>query len=128
MAHGDYTGQTKARLAQIHAEQAALAASSMSMVTEVVREQQNEVIDLFGELDHENLHSRKQVNQQTGEVDVIEVDTPDPAFQPVKFRASEDIDQITVGQGREFSLLAGRMYKAPRWVVQFLDEKGVVWH
>lgn len=128
MAHGDYTGKTKAALAQQHAEAAALAAQSMSMVTEVVRDQQDTPISLMTHLDEENLHVRKQVNQQTGDVDVIEVDTPDPAFQPVKFRASEDLEQVTVGQGREFNLLAGRNYIAPRWVVQFLDEKGVVWH
>jgi hypothetical protein len=58
----------------------------------------------------------------------VEVDTPDPAYQPVKFRASEDVDQVTVGQGREFNLMAGRIYKAPRWVVVHLDDKGLVYH
>jgi hypothetical protein len=128
MAHGDYTGQTKARLAQQHAEEAALAARSMSMVTEVVREQQDTPISLMTERDEENLHVRRQVNQNSGEEEVIEVDTPDPQFLPVKFRASEDLDQVTVGQGREFNLLAGRTYVAPKWVVQHLDAQGVVWH
>jgi hypothetical protein len=128
VAHGDYTGQAKARLAQQYAEQQALAAQTTSMVTEVVREGQETPINLMTERDEENLLVKRQVNQQTGEEEVIEVDTPDPQFRAVKFRASEDVDQITVGQGREFSLLAGRNYIAPYWVVQHLDQQGVVYH
>ena len=129
MAHGDYTGQTKARLAQQAAEQAALAATSMTMVTQAVQEANtNEVIDLFCDKDYENLHTQRRVNPDTEEAEVVEVDVEDPQFKAVKFRASEDVDQITVGQGRESNLKAGRLYKAPRWVVQHLDAQGVVWH
>ena len=127
MAHGDYTGQNKARLAQQFAEQQAFAAKSQTLITQVVADGQNEEIDLFCDKDHENLHSKRQVNAND-EAEVIEVDSPDPAFEPVRFRASEDLDQVTVGQGREFNLKAGRTYKAPRWVAEHLDEKGLVWH
>lgn len=127
MAHGDYTGQAKARLAQKYAEEQALAAQNMSIISDVVREGQNEAISLMTEHDNENLHTVKRRNDE-GELEVIEVDTPDDQFQPVKFRASEDVDQVTVGQGREFSLLAGRTYIAPKWVAQHLDQQGVVWH
>jgi hypothetical protein len=127
MAHGDYTGQTKARLAQQYAEQQALAAQSMSVVSEVVREGQEVPISLMTEKDYENLHTKVQ-RSDNGEYEVVEVDVSDPQFREVKFRASEDVDQITVGQGREFSLLAGRNYIAPYWVVQHLDAQGVVYH
>ncbi len=127
MAHGDYTGQNKARLAQQYAEEQALAAQSKTLVTQVVTEGQNEEINLFVDKDYENLHSLRQVNDD-GNAEVIEVDTPDPQFEAVKFRASEDQDQVTVGQGREFNLKAGRTYVAPKWVAQHLDDKGMVWH
>lgn len=128
MAHGDYTGQAKARLAQKYAEEQALAAQSKSLTAEVVREGQETPINLMTERDYENLNSKRQVNPESGETEVIEVDSPDPQFRAVKFRASEDVDDITVGQGREFSLLAGRNYIAPHWVVQHLDQQGVVYH
>lgn len=127
MAHGDYTGQNKARLAQQHAEEVALAAQSKTLVTQVVTEGRDEEINLFCDKDYENLHSLRQVNAN-GDAEVVEVDTPNPEFAGVKFRASEDQDQVTVGQGREFNLQAGRTYVAPKWVVRHLDDKGMVWH
>lgn len=127
MAHGDYTGQNKARLAQQHAEEVALAAQSKTLVTQVVTEGRDEEINLFCDKDYENLHSLRQVNAN-GDAEVVEVDTPNPEFEGVKFRASEDQDQVTVGQGREFNLQAGRTYVAPKWVVRHLDDKGMVWH
>ncbi len=126
MAHGDYTGQTKARLAQTFAEQQQLAAQTSSMVTTAVREgQQNEVINLMVDRDYENLEART-IEGEDGEVTTV--DYQDPQFKPVKFRASEDLEQVTVGQGREFTLKAGRTYTAPRWVVQHLDDQGLVYH
>jgi hypothetical protein len=127
MAHGDYTGQHKARLAQQFAAQQQLAAQSQTLVTQVVQEGRNEVIRLWTDKDDENLHTKRQVND-SGEADVIEVDTPDPEFQPVRFRASETVEQVTIGQGREFNIEAGRTYEAPKWVAEHLDDKGLVWH
>jgi hypothetical protein len=126
MAHGDYTGQSKARLAQQFAEEQRLAAQSKTLVTQIVTEGRDEVIDLFNDIDHENLENRKVSSESDGEI--VEVDSPDPAFAPVDFRASEDLDQVTVGQGREFNLKAGRVHRAPRWVVQHLDAQGLVYH
>ena len=124
MAHGDYTGQNKARLAQQYAEQQQLAAQSTSLVTAVVQENRDQVIDLFCHLDYENLQPKPSEDGDG----VQQVDVQDPQFQPVKFRASETLDNITVGQGREFSLKEGRTYRAPRWVAQHLDNQGLVWH
>lgn len=125
MAHGDYTGQRKARLAHQYAEEQQLAAQSKTLVTQVVREGQGETVNLFTDKDYENLRSTRPNEEGDG---VVEVAVSDPQFQPVKFRASEDLAQITVGQDREFSLKAGRTYEAPRWVVEHLDAQGMVWH
>jgi hypothetical protein len=128
MAHGDYTGKTKARLAQQYADQVALAAQSQTLVTQVVTEGQNTEINLFTDRDYENLHTKRNVDPNSGEAEVVEVDVEDPQFKAVKFRASETLDQVTVGQGREFNLEQGRVYVAPRWVVEHLDVQGLVWH
>jgi hypothetical protein len=126
MAHGDYTGQAKTRLAQKYAEEQQLAASQMSLVTQVVQEGQNEAVDLWTHKDDEALQDFQQRQSEGG--DVVSVDADASQFDKVKFRAAEDLDQVTVGQGREFSLKGGRTYIAPRWVVEHLDDKGLVWH
>lgn len=124
MAHGDYTGQRKAVLANQYAEEQALAARSKTLVTQVVTEHSNEVIDLFCDKDYENL----QPQPQEGDNGEVQVGVVEDQFKPVKFRSSEDLDQVTVGQGREFNLKAGHTYKAPRWVAEHLDNQGLVYH
>lgn len=127
MAHGDYTGQQKQALAHQYAEQQALAAQSKTLVTQVVTEGQDEVIDLRTDqdrwfADHAVAHS----GDDGGEVEVVDV--KDPIWQPMRFRASEDLDNITIGKDHEFSLKGGRTYILPKWKVQHLDEKGLVYH
>ena len=130
MAHGDYTGQTKTRLAHQFAEEQALAAKSKTLVTQVVVEGETNIIDLWTERDDQNLRQFQERPKQDGSdgLEVVEVDNEDPQFQPVVFRANEDLDQITVGQGREFNLKAGRQYRAPKWVRDHLDAQGLVYH
>jgi hypothetical protein len=100
-------------------------------VTQVVREEKDTVVDLFVDRDYENLELAKSVNGP-GDGGVVEVGVISSSdveqFQPVKFRAKEDAEQVTVGQGREFSIKAGRTYQAPRWVVEHLDVQDLVWH
>lgn len=126
MAHGDYTGQRKAALAHQYAEQQQLAAQSKTLVTQVVTEGQNEVIDL--RTDEDRYRAEHASVQQEGSDEVQVVDVKDPLWQPMKFRASEDIDQVTIGKDHEFSLKGGRTYILPRWKVEHLDEKGLVYH
>ena len=126
MAHGDYTGNNKAVLAQKFAEQQQLAAQNMSLVSQVVEDNRHEVIDLFTDADHEA--KSRWVPSEDGSDDVVEVDVNDPRLEPVKFRASETVDQITIGRDRNFNLKKGQVYQAPRWVVEHLDEKELVWH
>ena len=127
MAHGDYTGQRKSALAQEYADQQRLAATGMSMVQQTVREGRNEVIDLRNEIDLYN-EKHRMVRNPEAEDGVEVVDVEDPTMQPVKFRCSESLDQVTVGKDREFNLEEGRIYMAPRWVVEHLDDKGLVYH
>lgn len=126
MAHGDYTGSRKAQLAQQYANEQKLAAQQMSLVSQVVTEGRNEVIDLTTEQDVENLI--QYAPDPSGE-GVTEVDNREnPLYQAVKFRASDTVDQITVGKDRIINLQEGQIYKAPRWIVEHLDEKSLVWH
>jgi hypothetical protein len=89
------------------------------------------LVDLFTDRDHENLSLAQSVNGP-GEGGVVEVgvvsSTDVKQFEPVRFRAKDDAEQVTVGQGREFNLKAGRTYQAPRWVVEHLDLQDLVWH
>lgn len=127
MAHGDYTGMRKADLAQRHAAEQQLAASSMSLVSQVVQEERSGVIDLRTDEDRYNeKHRLNPSPEEDGGVQVVDVE--DPAMQPQKFRCRETLDQVTVGKDREYNLEEGRIYVAPRWVVEHLDEKGLVYH
>lgn len=127
MAHGDYTGQQKAVLAQQYADQQQLAASSMSMVSQVVTEGRNNVIDLRTPEDiWREQHGLEE--DPSSEDGVIQVDKKDPQYQPVQFRCRETLEQVTVGKDREFSLEEGRIYKAPQWLASHLDDKGLVYH
>lgn len=126
MAHGDYTGQRKAVLAKEYADQQQLAAQSKTLVTQVVREGSQNTIDLFTEEDRWAAEHATKVSADGQDVQIVDV--KDPQFQPVKFRASETVEQVTVGQNREFNIDQGQVYVAPRWVVEHLDDKGLVWH
>jgi hypothetical protein len=126
MAHGDYTGQSKAVLAQQHAQQQRLAAKSTTLVNQIVEEGRAGVIDLFTDLDNEWLELSKQPVKD-GDVEEYDQNLP-VGLEPVKFKASETLTEVTVGKDRQFNLEAGQVYKAPRWVVDHLDEKQLVWH
>jgi hypothetical protein len=125
MAHGDYTGQKKQVLANQFAQEQALAAQSKTLVTQVVREGRDAVTSLFGEKDEEFLAQYREA-QQDG--DTVEVDSTPPEWEAVQFRASEDLDEVTVGQDRQFNLRSGQVYVAPKWVVTHLDTQGLVRH
>lgn len=123
MAHGDYTGSAKALLAQKFQEEQALAAKQMSLVSQVVEENRSNVVDLRTHEDHEAWD--KQYEGPNGET---LVGADDPQLTPVKFRASDTVEQITIGKDRVYNLEQGQTYIAPRWVVGHLDEKQLVWH
>ena len=126
MAHGDYTGTTKAQLARAAAEEQQFAAQRMSMVTDAVRTAQQGTVSLYTDDDWATGESLKNGIVEDG------VENFDPVqrdeWSPVKFRASEDLDDVTVGQNRHFTLKAGQVYKAPKWVARHLDTQALVHH
>lgn len=126
MAHGDYTGQNKATLARAAAEEQQFAANRMSMVHEVVAAAQQGTVDLYTAEDWDFWNAIKDGIQEEGVQEV----TPDliDQWQPVKFRASEDLEDVTVGVDRQFTLKAGQSYKAPRWVATHLNNQALVLH
>lgn len=127
MAHGDYTGNSKAELARAAQEQQQLAASRMSMVSAAVAEAHQAIIDLRTEEDkalYEDLKAGNVAVEGITQHDQIQVD----AWKPVKFRASEDLEDVTVGKDRHFTLKAHQAYKAPKWVAAHLDSQGLVLH
>ncbi len=129
MAHGDYTGTTKAQLARAAAEEQQFAASRMAMVTEAVQTAQQGTVDLFTHEDRAYLDFLKSQVSEEGVHEIpVEVQQQREEWSPVKFRASEDLDDITVGQDRHFSLRAGQTYVAPRWVAAHLDQKSRALH
>jgi hypothetical protein len=123
MAHGDYTGQQKAELARRFADQQALAAKNMSLVSQVVLEAENETVDLMSVQEPE-----VYTDPNTGEEIVVEVDVEDPSQAPVTFRARETIEGVTVGKDNHYDLEEGRQYRAPRWVAEHFDRQGLVYH
>lgn len=127
MAHGDYTGNSKAALAQQFAKQQQLAAQHTSLVSQVVSENRQQNINLFNEVDNEALHLASQPREEGDGVQEFEPgDTS--LLQPVKFQAGETVEDVTVGKDRSFNLESGQVYTAPLWVVQHLDEKSLVRH
>lgn len=127
MAHGDYTGRQKALLAQKYANEQQLKASQMTLVSQVVQEGRQEVVDLTTDRDFEDrVQTRPDPTSDTG---VVQVDlSEDPQFALVKFQASDTVEGVTVGKDRVFNLEEGQLYKAPRWIVEHLDRVGLVRH
>lgn len=129
MAHGDYTGQQKAVLAQRYAEQQKLAANQLTLVSQVVAEASKETIDLNTEEDNEAREAGLALTDPDDpESEVIVVDSEDPSLASVQFRASDTVEDITIGKDRVLNIQQGQNYTAPRWVVDHLDEKQLVWH
>lgn len=125
MAHGDYTGQRKSDLAQKFHKEQTLRAKELSLVTATVAAENQETIDLTVQ---DPDAKKTQVNPETGDIEVVEVNLEDPQFQSVTFRSRETVDGVTVGRDNNYNLEEGRTYRAPRWVVEHLDRQGLVYH
>ncbi len=46
----------------------------------------------------------------------------------VVIRVNEDIEDMTLGVGNNYTFKAGQKYKVPKHVADHLEEKGYVWH
>lgn len=90
----------------------------MSMATASIAADKDEVIDLTAPKPEPEAES-------VGDVEVSAVTVEDDL---VNFRVNTTMEQVTIGAGNHFDFIEGQQYRAPRWVYQHLDEKGVVYH
>lgn len=115
---GDFTGKQKADLAAKHADEQAARAQSIALATAAARVEEQEPVDLEPRKD--------QVVEQDGEVEVTkDVDVNE---EIVKFRVNETLEQVTIGAGRNYDFEEGREYRAPKYIYDHLEEKGLIWH
>lgn len=116
--HGDFTGKIKADNTAAHAKEIEERAATMSMATASIAADKDEVIDLTAPKPEPEVES-------VGDVEVSAVTVEDDL---VNFRVNTTMEQVTIGAGNHFDFIEGQQYRAPRWVYQHLDEKGVVYH
>lgn len=151
MAHGDYTGNQKSKLATQFALEQQAAARRLSMIDQAVEEASQETIDLIpgGYSDFEEYQVAKNEEKRAyqdkmrelypsrypkpseDEIEIEEIDLDaDDENAPYLFRASDTVEGVSLGNGGEsiFDLKAGQSYRAPKWCVEHLNEKDLVWH
>lgn len=125
MPHGDFTGNQKQKLAQQYAREQQLRANSLSMVSSIVDDESKQEIILFPDKLNDLASYVEETDPETGEVK----NPLDPAWDPMRFRSSDTVEDVTYGNdGIIFQLDAGREYIAPRCVVEHLDSQDLVWH
>jgi len=97
----DYTGRKAQELAEKHAKE--IEAMQGRLTTVAVPEIESE--------------------------EVVEDNTPiEVGSDMVKMRVNTDLEDVTIGQGNNFTFYRNRIYTVPKWVYNHLDEKGLVWH
>jgi hypothetical protein len=113
----DFTGRERARLQKEHSEQLALRAEEMSMATAAAAsEAANSITDLTG---------RPDAPVIVDSVEEVEINVSEAV---VVIRVNEDIEDMTLGVGNNYTFKAGQKYKVPKHVADHLEEKGYVWH
>jgi hypothetical protein len=117
--HGDMTGKLKEKLTAEHAVELEERAATMTMATASIAAQKDEVIDLTEE-------KPAPPAENVGDVEVSDAITIEDDL--VDFRVNTTLEQVTIGVGNTYDFVEGQKYRAPRWVYQHLDEKGVVFH
>lgn len=127
MSHGDYTGALKTELAAQARLAQEQAQGRLAMATaEIQQRVSSEVVDLTP-----NFGEGKKIEQPiTDENDqVVEVrEVNDPEMSPKTFRASENLDGVTLGKDITLDLVAGQQYRLPKWAYDHLDRIGLVFH
>lgn len=119
MAHGDLTGNTKAKqLAEKKAKDEAEAKAAAEALAKAEAEKTDEVVDL-------TVDTEEAPVAVDGEIVVTEVDT---AEKIVEFKVNSTLEQVTIGHGNHYDFEQGRTYKAPEHVFKHLEEKGLIWH
>lgn len=139
---GDLTGRQKAELAEKHAEEQTARAAQISMITAQQAAKSDEVLDLAPKVEQNPTHTVAVIPEEGEQTSVVEeikpVVTPAPApalavqevsvkEDLVEFRTN-DTFECTIGHGNDYSFVEGQKVRAPRWIRDHLEEKGLVWH
>lgn len=113
----DFTGRERARLQKEHAEELSLRAEQMSMATAAAAaDAANSITDLTG---------RPDAPVVIDSVEEVEINVSEAV---VVIRVNEDIDEMTLGVGNNYTFKAGQKYKVAKHVADHLEEKGYIWH
>lgn len=113
----DFTGRERAKLQKEHAEELALRATEMSMANAAAAEAAaTSITDLTGKPDAPVV---------IDSVEEVEINVSEAA---VVIRVNDDIEDMTLGVGNNYSFKAGQKYKVPKNVADHLEEKGYIWH
>lgn len=115
---GDLTGKLKADLAAQHADEQQAKAKTVAMATAAAKAEDQEPVDLTPV-------QPEAEETLVGEVAVTDVDVNE---QIVTFRVNETLEMVTIGHGNHFNFEEGREYRAPKYIRDYLEERGFVWH
>jgi hypothetical protein len=111
----DVTGRERESQIKAHAEELAERAGQMSMATaQAAARLETEIVDLTSPSNPTVLD----------EVEVIGVDLADD-LQVI--RVAEDLENVTIGAGNNYSFKAGQKYKVAKHVAVHLQEKGYLY-
>ncbi|MFE9412331.1 hypothetical protein ACFYN0_26585 [Streptomyces sp. NPDC006704] len=106
----DTTGQVKQELEKNRDIAEREAAKGQLLEAQVAEEVRAEVVDLTAPQEVEIVEAPVVVGASAREMRVV-----------------EDLENVTIGYGTNFSFEAGRTYKVPAFVYNHLAEKGYVW-
>jgi hypothetical protein len=112
----DVTGRQREEMIKANAEEMVSRANEMSMATSVREyKEQNEVIDVT---------NPSAVATVIDEVESVGVSLADDT---TIVRVAEDIENMTIGAGNNWSFQTGKKYKVPQNVADHLKEKGYLY-
>lgn len=116
---GDFTGQQKAQLAQENAEAVEARANEISLINAAQKAQSDEVVDIA------DLHVERSITEP--DRDEVETQDVDVSEDIVEFRTNETFS-ATLGHGNDYDFVEGQRIRAPRWIKDHLESKGLIWH
>lgn len=108
---GDVTGRKAQLLAEEYKEEQKAREGEIALMTAEAAEERRETVD---------------ITPRSNEVQVgnsVEVEVPMKTF-----RVNTTLDMMTFGHGNNYDFEEGRVYKAPKYIYDHLEEKGFVWH
>lgn len=113
----DFTGREREKLQKEHAEELARRSEEMSMATAAAADAAANTIT--------DLTQNPGVPTVIDSVEEVEINVSEAV---VVIRVNEDIEDMTLGVGNNYTFKAGQKYKVPKHVADHLEEKGYIWH